>query len=71
LSTCNGPKINGLDIRLAVPEAIAICNFVTGQNFSSASGAGAAANPHVIWNGTTWALDSACATPMLTITCNR
>ncbi|MGW7407999.1 hypothetical protein ACWGI9_30555 [Streptomyces sp. NPDC054833] len=70
-ATCNGPKINGLDIRLAVQEATAICNFVTGQNFSSASGAGVAANPYVIWNGTTWALSSAGATPMLNINCVR
>ncbi|UXY28523.1 hypothetical protein [Streptomyces sp. HUAS TT20] len=70
-ATCNGPKINGLDVRLDFPEATAICNFVTGQSFISASGSGTAANPHVIWNGTTWALSSVSATPMLNINCNR
>ncbi|MFJ7155132.1 hypothetical protein ACIQUQ_09330 [Streptomyces sp. NPDC101118] len=70
-ATCNGPKINNRDVRLAGVEAAAICNAVTGQGFSTASGQGAAVNPYVIWTGTTWALSSAGATPMLNVVCNR
>ncbi|MEV0183752.1 hypothetical protein AB0I54_31340 [Streptomyces sp. NPDC050625] len=70
-ASCNGPKINGLDIRLSGIEAQAICNFVTGQGFNTASGMGAAATPYVIWTGTTWALSSAGATPMQNINCDR
>ncbi|UUN25357.1 hypothetical protein [Streptomyces sp. FIT100] len=70
-SSCSGPRINGLDIRLAGIEAQAICSAVTGQSFNTASGMGAAVNPYVIWNGTTWALSSAGATPMLNINCDR
>ncbi|MFJ7775626.1 hypothetical protein [Streptomyces yangpuensis] len=70
-TTCSGPKINGLDIRLAGIEAQAICNAVTGQGFSTASGSGAAAVPYVIWTGTAWTLSSAGATPMLNLNCNR
>ncbi len=70
-TTCSGPKINGLDIRLAGIEAQAICNAVTGQGFSTASGMGAAATPYVIWTGTAWTLSSAGATPMQNLNCDR
>ncbi|MFG2293518.1 hypothetical protein [Streptomyces sp. NPDC048603] len=70
-ASCEGPKINNRDIRLAGIEAQAICNAVTGQGFNTASGMGAAVNPYVIWTGTTWALSSAGATPMLNLNCNR
>ncbi|MCX4511400.1 hypothetical protein OHA27_14000 [Streptomyces sp. NBC_01619] len=71
ISSCSGPRINGLDIRLALGEAQAICNAVTGLGFSSASGMGVAVNPYVIWTGTTWTLSSAGAAPMQSINCNR
>ncbi|MFE5719693.1 hypothetical protein [Streptomyces erythrochromogenes] len=70
-TSCSGPQINGLDIRLAGIEAQAICNAVTGQGFSTASGSGAAAVPYVIWTGTAWTLSSVGATPMLHLSCNR
>jgi collagen triple helix repeat protein len=69
IATCLGLKLNGIDVRLAVPEANRVCNSVTGLGFSSASGSGSAANPHFIWNGTNWELSSAAAPPMTNINC--
>jgi Collagen triple helix repeat (20 copies) len=68
-ASCQGPKLNGLDVRLAVAEATAICNAVTGSGFSSASGSGTAAVPYFIWDGSNWALASAAVTPMLNLNC--
>jgi Collagen triple helix repeat (20 copies) len=70
-TSCSGLKLNGMDVRLGVTEAIVICNSVTGQGFITASGIGSAATPYFIWNGTAWALSSAVgASPMQSITCN-
>lgn len=69
IATCNGLKLNGLDVRLAVTEANRVCNTVTGLGFSSAGGGGTAANPHFFWNGTAWALTSSTDAPMNSINC--
>ena len=71
LTTCFGPKLNGLDIQLVFgsPEAIRICNTITGLGFSSTSGGVAASNPHFIWTGA-WALSSVGAVAMQTLVCN-
>ncbi|MFJ5546247.1 hypothetical protein [Streptomyces sp. NPDC093225] len=69
-ATCGGPKLDTLDIRLAVSEASAICAVVTRNNFNTASGSGSA-SPLAIWNGTTWELSSVADTPMTNIVCNR
>jgi hypothetical protein len=58
-TTCNGPRLNGIDIRLDFPEAEAICNAIVGNgNLSAASNPTAATVPYFIWNGTNWALAS-------------
>jgi hypothetical protein len=69
-ATCNGMKLNGLDARLAPTEANTICNAVTGKGYSTANGMGVAATPYLVWNGTTWALGTAGASPMQNVTCN-
>ena len=71
ITTCNGLKLNGVDVRIAVAEAQRICNTVTGLGFSSASGGGTASTPHFIWNGTNWALSSAADPPMNVLNCNK
>jgi hypothetical protein len=69
-ATCSGLKLNGLDVRLAVGEANAVCNVVTGAGFISASGSGAAAVPYFIWTGTAWALSTAAGpAPMQNLNC--
>ncbi|MFD8001349.1 hypothetical protein [Streptomyces mirabilis] len=69
-STRSAPACS-LDVRLAIGEAAAICNAVTGLGFTSASGGGTAATSYVIWTGTTWALSSAGAAPMQNLNCLR
>jgi collagen triple helix repeat protein len=69
ITTCGGLKLNGLDVRLNVPEANRICNTVTGAGFTSASGSGTAANPHFFWTGTAWALTSTTEAPMNNLNC--
>jgi hypothetical protein len=68
--TCTGAKLNGMDIRLATTEVNIVCNAVTGQGFSIASGSGVV-DPTLTWNGTTWALSAGTSSPMQNITCNR
>jgi hypothetical protein len=68
-ANCTGLKLNGSDVRLSSPEAIRVCNTVTGKSFTSGSGSGTAANPHFIWDGTTWKLDSASVAPMQNLSC--
>jgi hypothetical protein len=70
ITTCNGLKLNGLDVRLAIAAATRVCNTVTGNGFSSAGGSGLASNPHFIWNGTNCALSSAADPPMTNVNCN-
>ena len=70
-TTCTGLQINGIDVRLAITEAVAVCNAITGHGFSSAMGLNSAADPHFIWNGTTWELSSINASPMDNLVCNR
>jgi hypothetical protein len=65
-----GLKLNGLDVRLNIPEATRICNTFTGAGFISASGSGNAANPHFFWTGTAWALTSPTEAPMNNLNCN-
>jgi hypothetical protein len=69
ITTCGGLKLNGLDVRLNVPEANRICNTVTGAGFTSASGSGNAGNPHFFWTGTAWALTSVTEAPMNNLNC--
>jgi hypothetical protein len=46
-----------------------ICNSVTGQSVSGASGA-LADNPHFIWDGTAWALSSAAEADVQNLSCS-
>lgn len=55
---CDGPKLNGLDIRFGTAEANAICNVVTGGGFFFVFSNSPAAVPYFIWNGSNWALSS-------------
>ncbi|HVH45678.1 MAG TPA: hypothetical protein VM925_25160 [Labilithrix sp.] len=71
VATCTGMKLNGLDVRLAGVEANMICQAITGKGFSTANGQGTAANPYLVWNGTTWALATTGASPMQNLHCNR
>jgi hypothetical protein len=72
IAACNGMKIDGLDARLAVGEANAVCNAITGKGYATANGLATAAIPYFVWSGTTWALSSAgAASPMQNIQCNR
>ena len=69
-TTCNAPRLNGIDIRLDFPEAEAICNAVAGNgNLSAASNPTAATVPYFIWNGTNWALASTPANRIDVIVC--
>jgi hypothetical protein len=63
-------KLNGLDIRLGIPEANAVCNSVTGGGFNVGSGVGDTAGPYFIWNGSNWALASNPTAPMNNLICN-
>jgi len=69
-TTCNGPKLNGMDIRLDFPEAEAICNVVVGNTSLAAFSTPTPATvPYFIWNGTNWALASTPANRIDGITC--
>ena len=58
-TTCNDPRLNGIDIRFGFPEAGAICNAVAGNgNLAASTSPTAATVPYFIWNGTNWALAS-------------
>jgi hypothetical protein len=58
-TTCNDPRLNGMDIRLGFAEAGAICNVVVGNSSLFASSNPTVATvPYFIWNGTNWALAS-------------
>jgi hypothetical protein len=57
-TNCQGPQLNGMDIRLGFPELVEICDAVTGPHNAAASGAVAATAPYFIWNGSNWALSS-------------
>ncbi|MFF3791251.1 hypothetical protein ACFYXW_14445 [Streptomyces sp. NPDC001981] len=70
-TTCTGLQINGIDVRLAVTEANAVCNAITGQTYSFAQGVSPVTDPHFIWNGTTWELSSINASPMDNLVCIR
>jgi hypothetical protein len=67
---CTGMKLNGLDVRLDIPEANRICNTVRGTNFNNGVGTGVTSGPHFFWNGTNWTLTSSVETPMNTLNCN-
>jgi hypothetical protein len=62
-TSCQGLKLNGLNVRLDIPEANRICNTVTGAGFNFGTGSGLAGNPHFIWTGTAWTLSSASVPP--------
>jgi hypothetical protein len=53
-------------------EANALCNAVTGGNYSTANGVGAVAAPYMVWTGEAWALKTTgVVSPMQNLTCNR
>jgi hypothetical protein len=51
-------------------RGVRICNTVRGTGFNNGVGSGLAANPHFIWTGTRWALDSVNDAPMDTLNYN-
>jgi hypothetical protein len=67
---CDGPKLNGLDIRFGIAEANAICNVVTGGGFSFVFTNSLAAVPYFIWNGSNWALSSTATNRIVSFACN-
>ena len=69
IASCQGMKLNGLDIRQDIAEILAVCNAVTGAGFTSANGSGVADVPYFIWNGTNWALASANVPPIDNLNC--
>ena len=57
-TSCEGPKLSGLDIRSGTGEAETICDAVTGPPVTSTPITLAEAHlPFFIWNGSNWALD--------------
>jgi Collagen triple helix repeat (20 copies) len=58
-TNCNGPKLNGMDIRFGNAEGLAICTVVGAPVFISNTGLTPASIPYFIWNGSNWALSSA------------
>ena len=69
-TTCNGPTLNGMDIRFGIAEAEAICKVIFGNtNFAISTAPTAAKVPYFIWNGTNWALASTAASRIDVIQC--
>jgi hypothetical protein len=71
-ATCNGPKLNGMDIRFGIAEGNAICNVVTGGGFNTIFTQNTpAAIPYFVWNGSNWALTSTAGVFRIDVlTCN-
>jgi len=70
-TTCDGPKLNGLDIRFGIAEANAICHVVTGGGFNFVFSNSPPAVPYFIWNGSSWALSStAISFRIVSLNCN-
>lgn len=70
--SCQGMKLNGVDVRLAPVEADTICAAITGKGYNSASGIGVVNAPFMTWTAGAWALQTTGSTaPMQNLTCNK
>jgi hypothetical protein len=68
--TCNGMKLNGLDVRLGPTEANVVCNAATGRGYNSASGMGVVPQG-LSWTAGAWTFSPSSMSPMNNVTCNR
>jgi collagen triple helix repeat protein len=68
-AVCNGPKLNGVDIRAGGFEFLRICATVTGGAPAGVSGTPPSAVPHFLWTGTAWALSSAADSLLVSLGC--
>jgi hypothetical protein len=70
-TSCGEPELNGMDIAFAVAAWFTLCAAVNGdiRVGSTLIGSGAAAVPYFIWSGSNWALSSAPATRMTSVSC--
>jgi hypothetical protein len=71
VTSCVGPKLNGMDIAAGTAGWFRICTAVTGavRGGSFLTSSGPAAIPNFIWNGSNWALSSASAGRVVNIGC--
>lgn len=68
--TCNGMKLNGLDLRLSPVDANVICGAVSGKGYNTANGLGTTSSFVSFTNGT-WAIGTGTVSPMQNLVCNR
>ena len=59
--TCEGMKLNGLDIAWITDEPDVICEALFGRKHSGSSLNFGVSDPHYVWNGSAWAPESGSA----------
>lgn len=68
---CPGPKLNGLDLTTRNVSGLSvICNTVRGTSYAFYNLGSSSSALRFLWNGTSWALETATAISIFSVTCN-